>query len=118
MSNFLSETSSRTADPGLPRRRNSIPFRAAAHFSLTQPYGWLPGLAYPTTRSTNVYLTRIYEPVIFAPASGPVGRFNAFPAGDCHVQAGKLNCKPAQFIGFLGTSPRLGRRVGTIDGSP
>src|ERR1700722_11287758 len=118
MSNFLSETSSRTADPGLPRRRNSIPLRAAAHFSLTQPYGWLPGLAYPTPRSTNVYLTRICEPVIFAPASGPVVRFNAFPAGDCHVQAGKLNCKPAQFIGFLGTSPRLGRRVGTIDGSP
>jgi hypothetical protein len=91
---------------------------APAHFSLTRPYAWLPGLAYSTARSTNVYLTRIYESVFYVPASGPVVRFNAFPAGDCHVHAGKLDCKPAQFIGFLGTSPRLGRRVGTIDGAP
>jgi hypothetical protein len=91
---------------------------APVHFSAYQPHAWLPGLAYGSAHSVNVYLTRISEAVIFVPASGPVVRFNAFPAGDCHIAAGRLDCKPDQFIGFPAGPPRLGHPVATLDGHP
>jgi hypothetical protein len=94
------------------------PVSPRPHATLTWPHAWLPGLAYGSAHSVNVYLTRISEAVIFVPASGPVVRFNAFPAGDCHIAAGRLDCKPDQFIGFPAGPPRLGHPVATLDGHP
>jgi hypothetical protein len=91
------------------------PKPAPAHFSLDRPYGWIPVLS-AGGLSDQVVLTRVEESVIDTRSARSPLEFDVFAAGRCRMKTQMVVC--AKLAGGGEFELVLGRRVGTIDGSP